>query len=156
MDQYQVSISASIDLPLFLHEKYRVDKNGASTLARMEANLRLLAQYPHRKKLSCVVTQEHCANLDAFIQYIHLNTYTMKSVWTWIALTLCLALTPIKTKKIQWTPKYLQMLSEAQQVDFYQRLKQAFAGTALEAGFARRMVLRIHPWLLLFRRELRQ
>lgn len=133
LDQYQVSISASIDLPLFLHEKYRVDKNGMSTLARMEANLRLLAQYPHRKKLSCVITQEHYANLDAFIQDIH---YLHNEVGLDMnRFNIMFSFDSNKNQeKFNDRQVGLQMLSEAQQVDFYQRLKKAFTGTVLESG----------------------
>ena len=72
--QYQVSISGSVDLPLFLHEKYRTDKRGRSTLEKITANLKLLAGYPHHKKISCVMTREHLAHMDAVIadiKHIH-------------------------------------------------------------------------------------
>lgn len=133
LDEYHVSISASIDLPLFLHEQYRVDKNGASTLARMEKNLRLLAQYPHRKKLSCVVTQAHYANIDAFIQDIHYLHNEIGLDMNRFNIMFSFDSTQNQAK-FHERAEGLQMLSEAQQVDFYQRLKQAFTGTALETG----------------------
>ncbi|MDQ5917010.1 MAG: uncharacterized protein QG660_118, partial [Pseudomonadota bacterium] len=51
-DRHKVSISASIDLPLALHERHRVTRGGESWLERTHENLRLLARYPHAKKVS--------------------------------------------------------------------------------------------------------
>ncbi len=69
-NRYKVSVSASVDLPLSMHAKYRVDKRGGSTVERIEANLRILARYPHHKKISCVMTQEHLQNLEEFAEDI--------------------------------------------------------------------------------------
>ncbi len=44
-DQHRVSISASIDLPLALHERYRTTRGGKGWLERTHTNLRLLARF---------------------------------------------------------------------------------------------------------------
>lgn len=132
-DHYQVSISGSVDLPLRLHEKYRTDKRGRSTLQRITANLKLLAQYPHNKKISCVVTQEHFAHLDqliADIRYIHYDIgLDMRKF------NVMFAFDSVKNEqKFQQKMSGTEMLTQAQQVEFYQRLSEAFKGTELEAG----------------------
>ncbi|SDZ88544.1 uncharacterized protein SAMN05660964_00517 [Thiothrix caldifontis] len=133
MQDYQVSISASIDLPLKLHEKYRVDKKGASTLGRIEQNLRLLAQYPHRKKLSCVVTREHLQHLDDFIRDIHylhtdigLDMNRFNIMFSFDSLK--------NGEKFTDREDGLTMLTQEEQVRFYHALNKAFKGTALEPG----------------------
>ncbi len=65
--KHKVSVSGSVDLPLRLHGQFRRDKQGRSTLARMQENLKLLARYPHNKKISCVVTRAHLETVDEFI-----------------------------------------------------------------------------------------
>ena len=133
LNEFEVSISASIDLPLSLHEKYRVDKKGASTLPRILDNLRLLVKYPHRKKISCVVTQEHFHKIDQFIEdikYLHqeigLDMNRFNIMFSFDSLK--------NNEKFEIRDEGLTMLTQQQQVEFYQRLNQAFAGTALEAG----------------------
>lgn len=50
--EFNVSISGSLDLPLSLHEKYRVTKGGKGTLERILDNIRLLEEIPDKKKVS--------------------------------------------------------------------------------------------------------
>lgn len=50
--EFNVSISGSLDLPLSLHEKYRVTKGGEGTLERILDNIRLLEEIPDKKKVS--------------------------------------------------------------------------------------------------------
>ncbi len=52
MINHRVSVSGSLDLPLSLHDKYRLTKHGTSALKKILQNLSLLAEYPYRKKLS--------------------------------------------------------------------------------------------------------
>ena len=132
-DQYQVSVSGSVDLPLFLHEKYRTDKRGRSTLPKIKQNLALLAQYPHHKKISCVVTQEHYFHIDRLIddiKHIHYDIGLDMSKFN-----VMFSFDSHKNQDKFGPPqKGMEMLTQAQQVDFYRRLVEAFSGTELEAG----------------------
>ncbi|MBF0264234.1 MAG: radical SAM protein [Gammaproteobacteria bacterium] len=132
-DQYQVSISASVDLPLSLHEKYRLDKNNKSTLNKITDNLKLLASYPHHKKISCVITQEHINHMDALIadiKFIHndigLNMAKFNVMFSFDSIE-------NQNKFIKQIPG-TEMLTQNQQVEFYHALKKAFMGTELEQG----------------------
>lgn len=68
--KYEVGISASIDLPLRMHEKYRVLKNGKSTLEKTLKMIKLLSIYPHFKQISSTMTKEHLV-VDEFIKDIY-------------------------------------------------------------------------------------
>ncbi len=134
LKKYRVSVSGSVDLPLFLHEKYRVDKQGHSTLQKIKENLKLLACYPHHKKISCVMTREHLEHLDAFIEDIRTIHYEIGLDMS--RFNIMFGFDSIKNEekfgaKIDGT----QMLSDDEQVIVYEKLKEAFAGTELEAGF---------------------
>ncbi|WP_051302943.1 radical SAM/SPASM domain-containing protein [Psychromonas aquimarina] len=132
-ENYQVSISGSVDLPLFLHEKYRTDKRGRSTLAQIRKNLKLLANYPHHKKISCVVTREHLDHLDEFIadiKHIHYD----------IGLDMSKFNIMFSFDSDKNSEKFAQendpacMLTQEQQLYFYQRLSSEFSGSELEQG----------------------
>lgn len=132
--KYGVSISGSVDLPLSLHEKYRRDKHGRSTLERIRESLRLLADYPHHKKISCVVTGEHLQRLDEFaadIRYLHdelgLDMSRFNVMFGFDS--------PLNRAKFGATPAGTAMLGGEEQVEFYEFVKQSFAGTALEQAF---------------------
>ncbi len=56
-----MSISASIDLPLTLHARHRTTRGGTDWLPRTLENIRLLARYPHAKKISATLSAEHLA-----------------------------------------------------------------------------------------------
>lgn len=66
---HEVGVSASIDLPLRFHEKYRVFKNGKSTLDKCLKMVELLAKYPYFKQISATMTKEHL-EVDEFINDI--------------------------------------------------------------------------------------
>lgn len=68
--RHKVSISASIDLPLALHAQHRTTRNHDSWIERTQTNLKLLAQYPHAKKISCTLSAEHLADHGAIIEDI--------------------------------------------------------------------------------------
>ncbi|EAH8791737.1 radical SAM/SPASM domain-containing protein [Campylobacter jejuni] len=68
--KYEVGISASIDLPLRMHEKYRVLKSGKSTLEKTLKMVELLSTYPHFKQISTTMTKEHL-NVDEFIRDVY-------------------------------------------------------------------------------------
>lgn len=132
--EHQVSISASIDLPLSLHDKYRTNKTGKSTLDRTIKNLELLAQYPYRKKFSSVICQEHFEKTDEIVEDIwkihkevgfDMNNYNFMFGFE----------SELNNEKFE--DQYeaeLQTLSGEQQVAFYNRMKAEFKGTELEHG----------------------
>jgi uncharacterized protein len=60
----------SIDLPLSMHKKYRLAKNGRPTLDRILDNLKLLSEYPYKKKFSSVICYEHYLKTDEIIKDI--------------------------------------------------------------------------------------
>jgi len=133
-EQYGVSVSASIDLPLFLHEKYRVDREGGSTLEKILNNLKLLAAYPHHKKISCVVTREHLEHIDAFVADINHLHYDIGLDMS--RFNIMFGFDSLRNEekfggKIEGT----QMLSDTQQVILYKALQESFRGTPLEEGF---------------------
>lgn len=68
--RHRVSISASIDLPLAAHAKYRTTRGGGDSLPRILDNLRLLAAYPHAKKISATLCHDHLVDPQAFIDDI--------------------------------------------------------------------------------------
>ncbi|GLX78288.1 hypothetical protein tinsulaeT_16280 [Thalassotalea insulae] len=132
-EKYQVSISGSVDLPLKLHEKYRTDKRGRSTLAKITSNLKLLAKYKHHKKISCVVTQEHFYQLDAFIQDIKYIHYDIGLDMT--KFNIMFSFDSHKNKdKFGGGIIGTEMLTQDQQVQFYKKLFEEFEGTDLEEG----------------------
>ena len=132
--KYQVSISGSVDLPLQLHEKYRRDKNGNSTLDRIVANLKRLAQYPYNKKISCVVTREHLSVVEAFIADIKFLHYDMGLDMSRFNVMFGFDSDKNNEKFVQKIPG-TEMLSDDEQVVFYQKIKAAFMGTSLENAF---------------------
>lgn len=132
-DKYEVSISGSVDLPLRLHEKYRVDKQGNSTLEQIQSNLKLLASYPHRKKISCVVTKEHLDAIDEFIQdikYIHheigLDMSRFNVMFSFDSYT--------NQEKFGGQSNETAMLTHDEQVEFYEKIFAAFKGSELDKG----------------------
>lgn len=133
LEKYEVSISGSVDLPLRLHEKYRRNKHGVSTLPRIVDNLKLLASYPHRKKISCVVTKEHLDSIDEFIADIHHIHYDIGLDME--RFNIMFSFDSSKNReKFEIPVEGTQMLRPEEQVAFYRRIKEAFAGTELEGA----------------------
>ncbi|TQR29149.1 radical SAM protein [Campylobacter sp. MIT 99-7217] len=65
----EVGISGSVDLPLKMHEKNRILKNGNSTLEKTLKMIELLSTYPHFKQFSATMTSEYL-DADEFLQDI--------------------------------------------------------------------------------------
>ncbi|MDK9717586.1 MAG: SPASM domain-containing protein [Trichlorobacter sp.] len=136
-DQYQVSISASIDLPLSLHARYRVDRRGRSWLKRTVENLRLLGRYPHSKKISATLYHEHLQDIPALIDDIwkihrdigfDMNNFNIMFGFG----------SELNCQKFGGQPELgLQQASEAEQLALYHALQDAFMGTELEEGLRR-------------------
>ena len=57
--EFNVSISGSLDLPLFLHDKYRVTKGNKKTLDKIFKNIELMRNIPNKKKVSSTIFKEH-------------------------------------------------------------------------------------------------
>ena len=132
--RHKVSVSASIDLPLSLHAKYRVKRNGADWLDRTLDNIRLLARYPHGKKISATVCAEHLADVPGFIRdiwFIHrelgfdMNNFNLMFAFA-------SELNDADQGVLAMTPA-----STAQQLALYEELKREFTGTELEDGLRR-------------------
>lgn len=135
--KYKVSISGSVDLPLSLHEKYRVDKYGKSTLPKIIENLKILSIYPHHKKISCVVTKEHLLHIDEFIEDIKYIHYDIGLDMTKFNVMFSFD-SEMNSKKFDSRISGTEMLNHNEQVVFYKKIYKAFEGSELDYG------LRIH------------
>lgn len=133
-EKHKVSISASIDLPLSMHAKYRTTKGGKDWLDLTLENLKLLAKYPYNKKISSTLCSEHIEKLDEFIKdiwFIHneigfdMNNFNIMFVFE------------SDLNNIDKKDKALKPTSSEQQLELYKRLKKEFIGTELEEGFKR-------------------
>lgn len=137
MIKHKVSISGSVDIPLSLHEKYRINKNGNTTLNRIKENLKLLGNYPYNKKISTTLYNEHFENVESLISdiwYIHndlkfdMNNFNFMFGFE----------SQLNDQKFTTDNRLLTTsISEDKQVQFYAKLKKEFLGTELELGFRR-------------------
>ncbi len=132
--KHQVSISGSVDLPLRLHERFRRDKGGNSTLQRTLENLQALAAYPYNKKISCVVTRAHLEAVDEFIDAIKYLHYDIGLDMSRFNVMFGFHSHKNNDKFHNQVPG-TEMLTQLEQVDFYHALKQAFLRTPLENAF---------------------
>ena len=123
--KFNVSISGSLDLPLSLHEKYRVTKGGEGTLERILDNIRLLEEIPDKKKVSATIFREHFEQLDQIIEDIRfldrntcldMNDFNFMIGFDYNSCGL------------------LHHMSEEEQLIFYRRMHEAFDGTNLDVG----------------------
>jgi uncharacterized protein len=135
MLEHQVSISASLDLPLSLHDKYRVTKKGRSILERTLKNVKLLSTYPYRKKMSAVIYAEHLHKIDEIIDdiwYLHKEVGIDMNLFNFMFGFESQA----NDEKFIGTDNLVtKAISDKDQVVFYRTLKNAFIGTELEEGF---------------------
>ncbi len=123
--EFNVSISGSLDLPLSLHDEYRVTKDNRQTLDKILQNVELLKDIPNKKKVSATIFKEHYQYLDQIIEdikFLHKNT--------------CLDMNDFNFMiGFDYNSNgLLHHLSEAEQVKFYKRMHQEFDGTDLDAG----------------------
>lgn len=133
-NRHKVSVSASIDLPLALHDKHRLRRDGKGWLARTEENLRLLAQYPHPSKISATLSAVHLQDIEAIIKdiwYIHKDIgFDMNNMNLMFAFESELNSTdPNKMA--------LQPVHPEGQLALYHALHEEFVGTELEEGLRR-------------------
>ena len=123
--EFNVSISGSLDLPLSLHNEYRVTKGGKETLNRILKNIELLKDIPNKKKVSATIFKEHYNHIDEIIKNIKfLDKET------------CLDMNDFNFMiGFDYNSNgLLHHLSEEEQVNFYKRMKEEFNGTNLDSG----------------------
>lgn len=123
--EYNVSISGSLDLPLSLHNKYRVTKNNQETLDKILKNIELLRNIPNKKKVSATIFKEHYNYIDeiiADIKFLHNNT--------------CLDMNDFNFMiGFDYNSNgILHHLTEEEQVKFYERMHKEFDNTDLDYG----------------------
>ena len=123
--EFNVSISGSLDLPLSLHDEYRVTKGNKKTLEKILDNAELLKDLPNKKKVSATIFKEHFNHLDEIIEdikYLHKNT--------------CLDMNDFNFMiGFDYNSNgILHHMSEEEQLEFYKRMHQEFDGTDLDYG----------------------
>ncbi|MDD6271962.1 MAG: radical SAM protein [bacterium] len=123
--EFNVSISGSLDLPLSLHDEYRVTKGNQKTLKRILKNIELLRDIPNKKKVSATIFKEHYNHIDEIIKdikFLHNNT--------------CLDMNDFNFMiGFDYNSKgILHHITEKEQVEFYKRMHKEFDGTDLDYG----------------------
>ena len=123
--EFNVSISGSLDLPLSLHDKYRVTKNSKSTLNKIFENIKLLENIPNKKKVSATIFKEHYDYIEEIIKDIkYLNKNT------------CLDMNDFNFMiGFDYNSNgILHHITEEEQVKFYKRMHEEFDNTDLDQG----------------------
>ncbi len=123
--EFNVLISGSLDLPLFLHDEYRVTKGNQKTLERILKNVELLKNIPNKKKVSATIFKEHYEHIEEIIKdikFLHKNT--------------CLDMNDFNFMiGFDYNSNgILHHMSEEEQVTFYKRMHQEFDGSDLDTG----------------------
>ena len=123
--EFNVSISGSLDLPLRLHDEYRVTKGNKKTLDRILSNIELLQDIPNKKKVSSTIFKEHYNYVNEIIndiKYLHKNT--------------CLDMNDFNFMiGFDYNSNgILHHITEEEQVEFYNRMHQEFDGSDLDTG----------------------
>ena len=123
--EFNVSISGSLDLPLSLHDEYRVTKGNQKTLQRILENIELLKDIPNKKKVSATIFKEHYEHLDEIVEdirFLHKNT--------------CLDMNDFNFMiGFDYNSNgILHHISEDEQVELYKRMHKEFDGTDLDYG----------------------
>ena len=123
--EYNVSISGSLDLPLFLHDEYRITKGNQKTLDTILENIKLLEEIPNKKKVSSTIFKEHYEHTDQIIEdlkYLHKNTCLDMNNFNFMI-------------GFDYNSNgILHHITEEEQVDFYKRMHESFDGTDLDTG----------------------
>ena len=123
--EFNVSISGSLDLPLSLHDEYRVTKGNKTTLDKIFDNIKLLENIPNKKKVSSTIFKEHYIHTDEIIKdikYLHKNT--------------CLDMNDFNFMiGFDYNSNgILHHITEDEQLEFYKRMHKEFDGTDLDYG----------------------
>ena len=123
--KYNVSISGSLDLPLFLHDEYRITKGNQKTLDTILENIKLLEDIPNKKKVSSTIFKEHYKHTEQIIEdlkYLHKNTCLDMNNFNFMI-------------GFDYNSNgILHHITEEEQVDFYKRMHESFDGTDLDIG----------------------
>ena len=122
--KYNVSISGSLDLPLKVHDKYRVTKGNKKSLDKILKNIELLKDIPNNKKVSATIFKEHF-DIDSIIKdiwYLHNNT--------------CLDMNDFNFMiGFDYNSNgILHHISEEEQVELFNRMHEEFDNTELDYG----------------------
>ena len=123
--KFNVSISGSLDLPLSLHDEYRVTKGNQKTLSTILKNIELLKDIPNKKKVSATIFKEHYDHINEIIKdikYLDENT--------------CLDMNDFNFM-IGFDYNscgILHHMTEEEQIDFYKKMHESFNGTNLDRG----------------------
>ena len=133
-ERHKVSLSASIDLPLALHARYRTTRGGRDWLARTHENIRLLAGYPHARKISATLCGEHVDDIQAIIDDIWFIHRELGFDMNQFNLMFAFASVFNRASK---GDAVLSPATPAQQLALYRALKEEFTGTELEDGLRR-------------------
>lgn len=123
--KFNVSISGSLDLPLSLHDEYRVTKSNGKTLDKILKNIELLRDIPNKKKVSATIFKEHYEHIDKIIddiKFLDKNT--------------CLDMNDFNFMiGFEYNSNgILHHITREEQVEFYNRMHEAFDGTNLDYG----------------------
>ncbi|MBR2712353.1 MAG: radical SAM protein [Bacilli bacterium] len=123
--KFNVSISGSLDLPLSLHDKYRVTKGNQKTLDKILDNIKLLEDIPNKKKVSSTIFKEHFDYIDDIvkdIKYLDKNT--------------CLDMNDFNFMiGFDYNSNgLLHHITEEEQLELYNRMHKEFDGTNLDTG----------------------
>lgn len=123
--EFNVSVSGSLDLPLSLHEEYRVTKNGSKTLDKILKNIELMRDIPNKKKVSATIFKEHFERMDEIIEdirFLDKNT--------------CLDMNDFNFMIgfDYHSSGLLHHMTEEEQVQFYNKMHETFDGTNLDHG----------------------
>ena len=123
--EFNVSISGSLDLPLSLHDKYRVTKGGAGTLDKILENIKLLENIPNKKKVSSTIFKEHFEHLDDIVKNIR-----------FLADNTCLDMNDFNFMiGFDYNSNgILHHITEDEQLKLYDRMHKEFDGTDLDYG----------------------
>ena len=123
--EFNVSISGSLDLPLFLHDKYRVTKGNKKTLDKIFKNIELMKNIPNKKKVSSTIFKEHYNHIEEIIKdikYLNENTCLDMNDFNFM-IGFDYNLNGI-----------LHHITEEEQVEFYKRMHKEFDRTDLTVG----------------------
>ena len=123
--EFNVSISGSLDLPLLLHDEYRITKGNKKTLDKILNNIELLKDLPNHKKVSATIFKEHYNHIEDIIKdikYLHKET--------------CLDMNDFNFMiGFDYNSNgILHHINGEEQVKFYKKMHDEFDGSDLDAG----------------------
>ncbi|MCR4581789.1 MAG: radical SAM protein [Bacilli bacterium] len=125
IQKYNVSMSGSLDLPLSLHDEYRVTKGNKKTLDKIINNIKLFNGLSNKRKVSATIFKEHYEKIDEIIndiKWLNENTTLDMNDFNFMI-------------GFDYNSNgILHHLTEKEQVDFFKRMHKEFDNTELDAG----------------------